>query len=358
MIRNSVANKKSLILAGVLAAAISLAGCGANAPAAEAPAAEQPKTQVTKAPEEKPVTEEKQETEEKKKVNWKECTEEEARELVPNSLVVPEGFKLISWYMLEDGSEEGGNPDIPMVEMEVSKDNLIYDARVQATGDEYLNLSGAKKPEWKEENDERLVAWGDEESQAKSYLADLGDDFYLSLLTWHDKEEGNSYSLHVVVQNPDGIMLAPYAEQFSDKYAALTGKAPEEKTAASNDTAANEAPAPESAKNQGNNGSSDLFYAKDINSVISSLVQDMGLVAVEANAERSEESMFIGGTFIGKYGYNANSSGGYQTYYTFYDLGDCMATNVTFMGWDGISYYDYGTYTIDFVKQSLKEQGQ
>ena len=335
MIRNSVANKKSLIFAGVLAAAISLAGCGANAPAAEAPAAEQPKTQVTKAPEEKPVTEEKQETEEKKKVNWKECTEEEARELVPNSLVVPEGFKLISWYMLEDGSEEGGNPDSPMVEMEVSKDNLIYDARVQATGDEYLNLSGAKKPEWKEENDERLAAWGDEESQAKSYLADLGDDFYLSLMTWHDKEEGNSYSLHVVVQNPDGIMLAPYAEQFSDKYAALTGKAPEE-----------------------NSGSSDLFYAKDINSVISSLVQDMGLVAVEANAERSEESMFIGGTFIGKYGYNANSSGGYQTYYTFYDLGDCMATNVTFMGWDGISYYDYGTYTIDFVKQSLKEQGQ
>lgn len=335
MIRNSVANKKSLIFAGVLAAAISLAGCGANAPAAEAPAAEQPKAQVTKAPEEKPVTEEKQETEEKKKVNWKECTEEEAKELVPNSLVVPEGFKLISWYMLEDGSEEGGNPDIPMVEMEVSKDNLIYDARVQATGDEYLNLSGAKKPEWKKENDERLAAWGDEESQAKSYLADLGDDFYLSLLTWHDKEEGNSYSLHVVVQNPDGIMLAPYAEQFSDKYAALTGKAPEE-----------------------NSGNSDLFYAKDINSVISSLVQDMGLVAVEANAERSEESMFIGGTFIGKYGYNANSSGGYQTYYTFYDLGDCMATNVTFMGWDGISYYDYGTYTIDFVKQSLKEQGQ
>lgn len=335
MIRNSVANKKSLIFAGVLAAAISLAGCGANAPAAEAPAAEQPKAQVTKAPEEKPVTEEKQETEEKKKVNWKECTEEEAKELVPNSLVVPEGFKLISWYMLEDGSEEGGNPDIPMVEMEVSKDNLIYDARVQATGDEYLNLSGAKKPEWKKENDERLAAWGDEESQAKSYLADLGDDFYLSLLTWHDKEEGNSYSLHVVVQNPDGIMLAPYAEQFSDKYAALTGKAPEE-----------------------NSGNSDLFYAKDINSVISSLVQDMGLVAVEANAERSEESMFIGGTFIGKYGYNANESGGYQTYYTFYDLGDCMATNVTFMGWDGISYYDYGTYTIDFVKQSLKEQGQ
>ncbi|MBO7386898.1 MAG: hypothetical protein J6U15_03755 [Lachnospiraceae bacterium] len=67
MIRNSVANKKSLIFAGVLAAAISLAGCGANAPVAETPATETPKVQVTKAPEEKPVTEESRKLRRRKK---------------------------------------------------------------------------------------------------------------------------------------------------------------------------------------------------------------------------------------------------------------------------------------------------
>ena len=344
MIRTGMAKKRNLIVAGILALTIVATGCGAKAPATEKASAPEAKTSV-----EKTATEEEKEAKPAAKVDWKKCTEEEAKALVPNALVLPEGFELVSWYTLEDGSQEGGLANVPMVRMEVQKDGWLYDARAQVTGDEYLNLVGADKPEWIQENDDRLVAWGDDEAEAKSYVADVGDGFSLSLITWHDKESGISYSLHSLAKIDGGVSLGPVAEQFSPHYAVLTGKAPAESETSDNTT-------DETASAQGNTDNSDLFYVDDINTLISTLVQEMGLEEVEA--DDIEKGKFIGGGFIGKYGYKADSNGHYQNYYTFYDLGDCMATNVTFMGWDGINYYDYGTYTFDTVKQSLIDQAE
>lgn len=340
MFRNGLAKKSGMMIAGILAVAISLAGCASKE---EAPVSASQET-VTSVQEVSSV-EQKETASEAPKAEWRECTEEEAKAVLNPKFAIPEGFELVSWSILDDGAQEGGKAGVPMVQMILSKDMLIYDARAQVTGDEFLNICCAEKPEWSQEKDERLSAWGDDKSHAKSYVASLGNDQYLNVLTWYDEENGISYSLHTVAPWGDSIMLVAQADSFR----------------ASDDAATQVAESTTEGANTGSEGtqqiaSSNLFYESDINYMIDALIQDMGLVAVAP--DDGESSMYIGGDFIGKYGYKDNGAGGYQNYYTFYNLGDAMTVNVTVMGWPTTVDYDYGVYTFDTVKTDLISRAQ
>ena len=351
MIRNSMAKARKMVLAGIMVATIGIVGCGEKTPSVETPSIEETKTSV-----EATVTEEVKETAATPTVEWKECTEEEARALVPSFLALPDGFELVSWSTLEDGSLVGGLANVPVVQMEITKDLMVFDARAQVTGDEYLNLYAAEKPEWSQENDERLTTWGDEKSYAKSYYADLDDNKSVNLLTWYDEENGVSYSFQWIKDGLGFFPLNVYAELCRADFDTITAPAVAQVETGTTNTETGSNAGSQTA--QAAPSGSDLFYAKDISALISALVQELGLYAVSPDSDRDEENMFVGGDYIAKYGYKGDGAGGFQTYLTFYDLGDCMATNVTVMGWDGVTYYDYGEYTFDTVKQSLINKAQ
>ena len=203
--------KNGQVIAAVMIMVAALAGCG-TAPASEAPAEQAAETaaQETETPEESGTGEE----QEAGMVSaWRDITEEEAAEAIPNLFKAPDGAEVLAWTMLDDAAEANGKPG-PLVDLQFSMDDLIFDARAQVTGDEYMDLSGLDY-EWTAEDETTLAGWGEGHMPAKLYR-NINDSGMIDLITWHDTEIGTSYSLSVAAADLEGFDIQAVAEQMYD----------------------------------------------------------------------------------------------------------------------------------------------
>ena len=203
--------KNYLEIAGIIFLMTALAGCGA-APTQEAPEEQAEETAAL----ETEIAEESG-TEAEQEVGmenpWREITEEEAEEAVPNLFKVPDEADVLAWTMLDDASEANGISD-PMVDLQFSMDDMIFDARAQVTGDEYMDLSGLNY-EWTAEDETTLAGWGEGHMSAKTYRS-INDSGMIDLITWYDTEIGISYSLSVAAADLEGFDIQAVAEQMYD----------------------------------------------------------------------------------------------------------------------------------------------
>ena len=142
---------------------------------------------------------------------WREITEEEAAEAIPNLFKAPEGAKVLAWTMLDDATEANGKAG-PLVDLQFTLDELIFDARAQVTGDDYVDLSGLSY-EWTAQDEVTLAGWGEGNMQAKTYR-NIGESGMLDLITWYDTEIGISYSLSVAATDLEGFDIQAVAEQM------------------------------------------------------------------------------------------------------------------------------------------------
>ena len=216
--------KKSLgLFLGVLSAIGLLTGCGGNA-AVEAPIeqAQEIVVQDTESVEEADTDTEQEVGMENP---WRDITEEEAAEAIPNLFKVPDDGKLLAWTMLDDATEANGKAG-PLVDLQFTMDDRIFDARAQITGDEYLDLSGLYY-EWTVEEEATLAGWGEGHMPAKMYR-NINDSGMLDLITWYDTEIGISYSLSTAAADLAGFDIQAVAEQMYDPSKQTGMKIPDE----------------------------------------------------------------------------------------------------------------------------------
>lgn len=205
--------KRSVLAAGLLMTAV-LAGCGKNTPPVEAPVTTPgPAEEVTVTPEaEAPKGEGAENPGEVGMANpWRDSTEAEANELIPRLFAVPDGAEVLSWMVLDDPTEANGESE-PMVDLQFSLYDMIFDARAQITGDDYLDLSGLYY-EWTVEDDVTLANWGGGNMKGKMYR-NINETGMIDLITWYDVEIGISYSLSVAAEDLAGFDIQAVAEQM------------------------------------------------------------------------------------------------------------------------------------------------
>ncbi|MBR1476956.1 MAG: hypothetical protein IJ608_03225 [Lachnospiraceae bacterium] len=195
--------KRNLFFTGVMLVMTALAGCG-NAAEQKAPAEQAPEPVVQERPAEQEVG----------MANpWREITAKEAAEAIPNLFKAPDGAEVLAWTMLDDAAEANGKPG-SLVDLQFSMDDLIFDARAQVTGDEYMDLSGLNY-EWTAEDETTLSGWGGGNMSAKTYR-NINDSGMIDLITWYDTEVGISYSLSVAAADLEGFDIQAVAEQMYD----------------------------------------------------------------------------------------------------------------------------------------------
>ena len=217
--------KKNLVIAGILVVMAVLAGCGTTK------AEKAPTEQAAEATAQDKGTEEASgagmgqdkgtagesgtgaEQETGMANPWREITAEEAAEAIPNLFKVPDGAEVLAWTMLDDATEANGKAG-PLVDLQFSMDDLIFDARAQATGDVSMDLSGLNY-EWTVEDEATLAGWGGGNMSAKIYR-NINDSGMVDLITWYDTEIGISYSLSVAAADLEGFDIQAVAEQMYD----------------------------------------------------------------------------------------------------------------------------------------------
>ncbi len=204
--------KNNLVIAGIIIAMIALTGCGTDTPVSEASTEQAAETVA----QETEIADE-SETGEKQEVGmanpWREITAKEAAEAIPNLFKAPDGAEVLAWTMLDDAAEANGKPG-SLVDLQFSMDDLIFDARAQVTGDEYMDLSGLNY-EWTAEDETTLSGWGGGNMQAKTYR-NINDSGMIDLITWYDAEIEISYSLSVAAADLEGFDIQAVAEQMYD----------------------------------------------------------------------------------------------------------------------------------------------
>lgn len=140
---------------------------------------------------------------------WIQITEEEAKELYPESFGVPDKAQKIRWSLLkaaEDSSENTG----ALVQLDFELDGNSFTAREQKTLDRDYDLSGM------------YYTWTAEESstlQDRTGAATpcrlrryIGEKETVDLCTWYDEKTGISYSVSVVAADLDGFDLTAVAQ--------------------------------------------------------------------------------------------------------------------------------------------------
>ncbi len=173
---------------------LALASCGAQK--AEDTQAEDAKAEETQA-------------EEPQLANpWRDITEDEARELCPNSFGVPEGAENVRWSVMDSAADPSGVPGA-LVQLSFDLDGNSFTAREQVTGDKEADQSGMYY-DWTVQGDMKLTNWGG--TIEGRYYRFIGETGYADLCTWYDAEAGVSYSVSVTARDLDGFDLQAIAE--------------------------------------------------------------------------------------------------------------------------------------------------
>ncbi|MCR5580935.1 MAG: hypothetical protein K6F66_05050 [Pseudobutyrivibrio sp.] len=137
---------------------------------------------------------------------WRDITEEEAVELVPNCFKAPDGATNIAWSVME--SEEN-----PLVQLCFDWNDNTYTAREQVTADESVDISGMNY-EWTAEDEGTLTNWANGTMDCKFYRY-IGEDEYVDVCNWYDADNSALYSLSVVAGNLDGFDIQAAVEQMN-----------------------------------------------------------------------------------------------------------------------------------------------
>ena len=188
--------------------ALQMAACGK-----EASPAETETEQATEAVSE--VAETAENTENTEIANpWKEITEEEASQLVPNGFSAPEGATNVVWRAMGNTDPSSFEVPGPLVEMDFDLDGMSYTAREQVLGDNNQDISGMFY-DWTVTDDITLANWGDGNMPGKASRY-VGESESADLITWYDVEVGIAYSLSTVAKDLDGFDLQAIAEAIYD----------------------------------------------------------------------------------------------------------------------------------------------
>ena len=138
---------------------------------------------------------------------WREIAEAEAKELCPQSFVVPDGAENVQWRVLDSVADPSGMPGA-LVQLTFDLDGNSYTAREQLTGDPEADLSGMYY-DWTHQMDDTLKNWSDTVCHSYRFI---GEEGYADLCTWYDAESAASYSLSVTAKDLDGFDLLAIAE--------------------------------------------------------------------------------------------------------------------------------------------------
>ena len=178
--------KKALLLT-MAVMILALAACGKASPAAEAP---QSSAAVQLAN------------------PWRDISEAEAKEICPNSFVVPEGAENAAWSVLDSVADPSGVPGA-LVQLSFDLNGNRFTAREQVTGDKEIDQSGMYY-EWTVEDESDLQFWADGKMPCKTYRY-FDENGFADLCTWYDVEIGISYSLSVTAKDLDGFDIRAVA---------------------------------------------------------------------------------------------------------------------------------------------------
>ncbi len=138
---------------------------------------------------------------------WKDITAEEAAELIPDGIHVAEGAQNVKWSRMDEEDE-------PLVQLSFDLDGLNVNVREQKTNDGQKDISGMNY-EWTVEDEVMTTNWGEGIIEGKTFRY-VGDDEYVDLILWYNRDTGVSYSLSTSAKDLDGFDIQGIAEAVYD----------------------------------------------------------------------------------------------------------------------------------------------
>lgn len=141
---------------------------------------------------------------------WSDITEEQAKEICPNSFHAPDGAENVMWSVLESLADPSGVPG-PLVQMSFDWYGNHFTAREQVTGDTWTEAAGMYY-DWTVEDVIVLKNWG---NAVGKYFRHIGENEYADLCIWYDAD--TSYSLGITASDLDGFDLQGVVEAMCEK---------------------------------------------------------------------------------------------------------------------------------------------
>ncbi len=138
---------------------------------------------------------------------WTDITEEEAAELIPDGIHEPDGATNVIWSRMDAEDE-------PLVQLSFDLDGMNYTVREQITNDDKKDISGMYY-EWTVEDEVMTTSWGEGILEGKTFRY-IGEDEFVDLITWYNRETGVSYSLSTSAKDLDGFDIQGIAEAVYD----------------------------------------------------------------------------------------------------------------------------------------------
>lgn len=212
--------KKRLLLVMMIGAmAFQMMACGSE----PAPAAEE--TQI-----EEEATPEASTVETAQIANpWKDITEDEAFQLVPNGFSAPEGATNVKWSACGDCDPMSTVLPGTLVQMAFDLDGMSYVAREQNVGDTNTDISGMYY-DWTVTDDITLAGWAGGQMPA-TYSRFVGDSESADVINWYDFETGAAYSFSTVAKDLEGFDLQAIAEAIYDPAKQIGANIPDDEDA-------------------------------------------------------------------------------------------------------------------------------
>jgi len=141
---------------------------------------------------------------------WHECSQKEAKDIVPRLFKAPEGATNISWSTM-DAKDDAQ----PMVQMSFDLSGTSFNAREQLVSKEEITDISGMYYDWQAVDKVKLANWG-EGNMTGEVHAFNGDDEDAQLILWFDIEIGAAYSLSATGPDLDGLDIQAVAEQMYD----------------------------------------------------------------------------------------------------------------------------------------------
>lgn len=138
---------------------------------------------------------------------WRECTEQEANNAVPNMFKAPQDAKNISFSMMEAQGEN------VLVQMTFDLSGTEFCAREQTVSTEKITDISGMYYDWQLIDRVTMANWGGGNmvGEARGYHSDDED---AQLILWYDVETGAAYSLSATGPDLDGLDIQAVAEQM------------------------------------------------------------------------------------------------------------------------------------------------
>ena len=139
---------------------------------------------------------------------WREISEAEAKEIYPQSFMIPDGAINTAWSVMETAEA----PALLQFEFDLYQNR--FTARQQQTNQPDTDLSGMYYT-WTAQDNITLC-----NGLTGSMYRYIGENEYVDLCTWYDEASGMSYSLSVTAEDLDGFDLQAVAEALLPPVAA------------------------------------------------------------------------------------------------------------------------------------------